>query len=393
MSIFFEADNMEKTRKIPLVKPYLPNLKDIEPYLQTILESGRLTNFGRYSKLLEERICEYIGVTYALCVSNATTGLTLLLNSLPKGSEVLVPSFTFLPTVQAILWNSLIPVFIDIDDSYTISPQKVKSHISSKTSAILGVHAFGNPCAIEELENLAKQYGVKLFFDSAHAFGAKYQGKYIGGLGDAEVFSFSVTKILPCGEGGAITTNNVEIYQLILNRRNYGFTYGSYDCVNRGLNGKITEFSAILGLLGIDFDEGGVRRIDTRVNKRNEIASKYLDRLSRLSGLTFQEVRNNNTSTYKDFTITIEPQLFGTQKNIVREKLHRKGIETASYFSPAIHQLTYFQQHFPTERTNLEYTNRIESGILSLPIYFDMTDEEFEYVVSTIEEIYFDSQI
>jgi dTDP-4-amino-4,6-dideoxygalactose transaminase len=378
---------MEAKWKIPLVKPHLPNLDDIESQIRSMLESGRLTNFGNFSKLLESRICEYLGVKYAICVSNATAGLIILLNSLPKGSEVIVPSFTFLPTVQAVLWNSLIPVFVDIDSSYTISPSEVVSLLSDRTSAILGVHAFGNPCNINELENISRQRGIKLFFDSAHAFGTKYSTKHVGGFGDAEVFSFSVTKLLPCGEGGVITSNSKEICKLLLDRRNYGFTSGSNDSENLGLNGKMTEFSAILGLWGLDYDEDGIRRIDKHISKRNEIAKKYIDRLGNLSGLNLQKIRTEDTSTYKDFTIAIDSSVFGTNRYKVKEELRKRGVETTSYFSPAIHQMTYFKQKSEIKKTNLQHTNLVESRILSLPMYFDLSDEDLEYVISAIEDL------
>lgn len=367
-------------RKIPLVKPHIPKLVEIEGDLRKMLDSGRLTNFGPFSKSLEKKVCRLIGIKHALCVSNATTGLLMLLSVLPKGSEVLVPSFTFLPTVQAVLWNSLRPVFVDIDaHTYTISPTIASSLVSAKTSAIVGVHAFGNPCAIRELEILAKDMKIKLFFDSAHAFGAKYHDSYLGGFGDAEVFSFSATKLLPCGEGGVITTNDDSIYEAILNRRNYGFTFGSYDCEQMGLNGKMPEFSAILGIHGIN-------TIDERVRKRNEIAQEYIRGLSVLPGISFQSIEKDNISTYKDFTILVDSKEFGMDRLALRGEMGKRGVEAASYFSPPIHQMTYICELFG--QTHLKVTEQVEQGIISLPIYSDMPGDEIRYVIRTLHCIH-----
>jgi dTDP-4-amino-4,6-dideoxygalactose transaminase len=365
--------------KIPLVKPHLPLLEEMENDLREMLASGRLTNFGPFSQKLEQKFCELTGARYALSVSNATTGLLLLLNTLPKGSEVLVPSFTFLPTVQAILWNSLVPVFVDIDrHSYTVAPDAVASKITSNTSALLAVHVFGNPCAIDALENISRSMGISLFFDSAHAFGARHSGKYLGTFGDAEVFSLSATKTLPCGEGGMITTNDPHIYQAMLDRRNYGFKTNSRDCENMGLNGKISEFSAILGVREIDC-------IDLQIHKRNRIAMLYREALQDLPGIEFQHIEATDISSYKDFTIAIDPNLYGIDRNILKRELSKLSIETESYFSPAVHQMKYFKSESYTV-TKLNNTELVESMILSLPIYSDLKSDEIDCVIAAIKE-------
>lgn len=367
--------------KISLVKPHLPILEEIEPELREMLGSGRLTNFGPFSQILEHKIRELVGVKYALCISNATTGLMLLLNTLRRGSEVLVPSFTFLPTVQAILWNSLKPVFVDIDEStYTVSPSAVASKITGKTSAILAVHTFGNPCTIEELEEIAKRNNIRLFFDSAHAFGSRHGGKYLGSFGDAEVFSLSATKTLPCGEGGVITTNSDFVYQAILDRRNYGFKNNSRDCDNMGCNGKITEFSAILGIKEID-------SIDAQVQARNLIANRYRRDLQKFSEIEFQQVKSTDVSAYKDFTITIEGSASRLDRIILKEELGLRGIETQSYFSPAIHQMRYFKRRH-INKEGLTNTEALERKILSLPIYSDLRDNDIDYIIQSIYEVY-----
>ena len=368
-------------KKIRLVKPHLPRLEEIQDDVRATLESGHLTNFGAYSERLEMEVRQLLGVKHALCVSNATTGLMLLLSTLPERSEVLVPSFTFLPTVQPILWNSLAPVFVDIDpESYTILPDLVASNLSNETAAILAVNTFGAPCAIEQLGKVARSKGVRLFFDSAHALGSMHNDRYLGGFGDAEVFSLSATKLLPCGEGGVITTNDDSIFEAILNGRNYGFVHKGRDCSNLGLNGKITEFSAILGLRGIG-------SLNKRVRRRNEIAQAYYRHLSALPGLSFQRISPGDMSTYKDFTVVVDSQEYGMDRVALRNELGGRGIETASYFSPAIHQMTYFRRK-SFRQTQMDNTNLIQERIVSLPIYSDLSNEELEYVVQAMQDVH-----
>jgi dTDP-4-amino-4,6-dideoxygalactose transaminase len=358
-----------------LVKPRLPRLEEIEVDLREMLDSGRLSNFGPFSRELEKRIGAMTGVKHVISMSSGTTALTLLLNMLPKGSEVIVPSFTFLASVQAVLWNSLIPVFVDVDiESQTMCPSDVASKITLNTSAILAVNTFGSPCLIEELEALADERGIELFFDSAHAIGARHDGRYLGCYGKAEVFSLSATKLLPCGEGGVITTNSDAVYAAMLNRRNYGFTADSRDCENLGMNGKLTEFCAILGLKEIE-------SIDDEVVKRNRIARQYREALGCLPGIGFQSVRMNDISAYKDFTITVDSRSFGISRNNLKGALADRGIETEAYFSPPLHQMKYFRESVASKLPNTEALGR---QVLSLPIYSDMTADELEYVIDSI---------
>lgn len=367
-------------KNIPLVRPTLPTVESINADLSIMLQSGRLTNFGPFSSRLENRISEMLGVKYAICVSNATTGLMLALSMLPRGSEVLLPSFTFLPTVQAVLWNGLIPVFVDIDRwSYTLSCESIESKLSAKTSAILAVHTFGNPCDVERIDDIGKRAGIKVFYDSAHAFGAKHGGRYLGGFGDAEVFSLSATKLLPCGEGGVLTTNSDVVAEAILNGRNYGFALGTRDCHNLGLNGKITEFSAILGLHELE-------SIDQEVRERNHLAMKYRERLGRLPGIEFQSVPTNNLSTYKDFTILIDPSAFGVDRDELKSQLMKEAIETDAYFSPPIHRMTLFGGAGASDRS-LSTTEYVEKLILSLPIYGQLSEDDQERVIATLERL------
>ncbi|MCB2222530.1 MAG: DegT/DnrJ/EryC1/StrS family aminotransferase [Actinobacteria bacterium] len=347
----------------------------------TVFDSGRLTNFGPYATRLEALVSQTVGARRVVSVANATTGLMMVLNTLPPGTEVLLPSFTFLPTAQAVAWNpGLTPVFVDIDrNTYNIDPDDLRRKVSSNTSAILGVHVFGVPCDIDALDRIARDHGLRVFFDSAHALGSRIGEDAIGAFGTAEVFSLSATKVVACGEGGVVATNDDTLHRGLLNRRNYGFSIDATDSANLGLNGKITELSAVLGLHLL----GGLQ---DRVSRRNQIAAAYRSGLSRVRGLRFQSVPDGSVSTYKDFTIEIDPKEFGMTRDGLRAGLAALGIETAPYFSPPIHRMTYFRERFPVAEP-LPTTDQVSGRILSLPMFEDMTDSQVERVIESVEAV------
>ena len=365
--------------RIPLVRPSLPTLGEIEGDLRVMLETGRLTNFGPFATRLEHDAAAAADVRYAAAVSSGTTALVLLLNTLPRGSEVVLPSFTFIATAQAVIWNDLIPVFADIEpDSLNVDPRAVEACITPRTSAILAVHAFGAPCAVGELEAIAARHDIRLFFDAAHAFGSRRDGRPVGSFGDAEVFSLSATKLVPSGEGGLVSTNDEGLYSAILDRRNYGLDRcGTRDCAHDGLNGKLAEFNAILALRE-------VATLPARVRRRNQIAQRYRDRLAGMPGLTFQTVRPSDASTYKDFTVQVDPAVFGISRDDLRRSLAAESIETAPYFWPALHQMTRFRQYL-RENTALPVTEQVADRILSLPMFEDLDDADVDRVVRGIE--------
>lgn len=259
-------------------------------------------------------------------------------------------------------------MLVDCDpQTWNIDPAQVEASITPRTTAILGVHLYGNPCNADALSQIAKRHGLKLLFDAAHAFGASYGNQAVGSLGDAEVFSLSPTKLLVAGEGGIVTTNDSYLAKQLKAARNYGDT-GTYDPELRGLNARMSEFNAALALTGLDL-------IDAKVAHHNEIAERYTRHLSGIPGLSLQQVRPNDTSTYKDFSIHIE------NRDHLAEVLEAKGIPTKKYFHPPVHRQKLYTN---AKAGTLKNTERISSGILSLPIYHALTNEEVDQVAEAI---------
>lgn len=362
---------------IPLVRPEVVSVDSVIEDVREILQSGILSNFGPYNAAFEDSIASFAAARFAVSVSNATTGLMLLLQTLPAGSEVIVPSFTFVATLQALLWNRLTPVFADIDpDTLCIAPKCIPELVTPKTSAILAVHSFGAPAEIEALTEMAQSFGIRLFFDSAHALGSSHAGRRLGGFGDAEVFSFSATKLLTCGEGGVVCTNDELIFQQLLEMRDYGQCRGEHDCKRMGLNGKLPEISALLGLKGLS-------KSDWIVERRNAIAAEYRRRLSRFDFLKFQKIAGDDVSTYKDFVLVASEEA-GPRDQIIAD-LRQRGIETAAYFTPPMHRTSIGR---PYRRTSLPHTEFISDHILSIPIYSSLSDAELDHVCSMLEGLF-----
>jgi dTDP-4-amino-4,6-dideoxygalactose transaminase len=365
--------------RFPFMRPTLPRLEEVIEEYQSAYESGLLTNSGLVARL-EGAVAERLGVKHCVAVSSCTSGLMMVLRALGLSGEVIVPSFTFFATGHAILWNGLRPVFANSElDTWNVSPADVERQITEKTSAILAVHLYGNPCDIPALEGLAHRHGLKLIFDAAHAFGSAYRGKPIGSFGDAEVFSLSPTKLLVAGEGGLVTTNDAKLAAAVRAMRNYG-DVGAYNPEWLGLNARMPEFNAALALRGLPL-------IDAKVKRRNSIAQSYTELLSSVPGVRFQKTHPQDTNTYKDYSIHITPDVLGMTRDALANALLNDNIETKKYFHPPLHQQSLYSKFYDRARNDLRQTEHVADGILSLPIYESLPDETVNKVAETLKRI------
>lgn len=363
---------------LPFLRPFLPSLEDVGDEFAEILSSGIITK-GPRLELYEQALGEHFGVNHVVCTSSCTTGLILALRGLPRGSEVIVPSFTFCATVHAIVWNGLLPVFVDCDpDTFNISPQRVEQAITDRTSAILGVHVFGNPADIDALTAIATGHGVKLFFDAAHGFGATYRARPLGSAGDASVFSSSPTKLVVSGEGGAVVTNDAEIARLVRVGREYG-NPGDYDCEFPGLNARMNELNAVLGLKTLAM-------LDTTVASRRRVASVYRSLLGGVPGISFQKINPLGESSCNYFGIIIDPDGFGMTADQLASALSSQGIPSRRYFFPPVHRQKAYAQFAQQYDPQLPVTNRISQDILCLPIHARLSDSDISRIAEAITQ-------
>jgi dTDP-4-amino-4,6-dideoxygalactose transaminase len=318
-----------------------------------------------------------------VALSSCTAGLMLIPGALglPAGKEVIVPSFTFAATAQALLWNGLIPVFADcLPGTCTIDPEDVERNLSPDTAAICGVSIFGLPPDYEALLELGRRKGLPVYFDSAQGLGATYHGQPLGGFGVCEIFSMSPTKVVTAVEGGLLTTNDQTLAERIRSMRDYGKDpVKGEEMHHLGLSARMSELHAAVGLLSL-------RRMGELVKARKELISIYRDRLGRLPGCWVQKFPADRTTSGNYFVLFITESA-KRSRDEVYEALKAVGIQTKRYFYPPVHEHAIFRQVPMRVSSHLTHTPKISREGLALPLYSHMTLEELGYICSQIEQL------
>ncbi|MHA1221810.1 MAG: DegT/DnrJ/EryC1/StrS family aminotransferase [Candidatus Heimdallarchaeaceae archaeon] len=366
-------------KKIPIIRPNYDKFSEtILKDFREIINSNMVSNVNNYVKKFEDKIAEYLKVNHVIAVNSCTIGMILTMQVLGlRKKEVIIPSFTFSATAHMLYWNDCVPVFVDIDPiSWNIDVTKIEEKITKNTGAILAVHLYGNPANINKLKEIAEQYDIELLFDAAHSLGSKYKKKHVSNYGFIHSYSLSPTKLLSTIEGGFITTDSEEIAEKLKISRNYG-NYPDYTCKIPGLNARMSELYAAVGLPMVDY-------MDEFVSNRNQFAQLYKNEIKNIPGIQFQEIEKDNTSAYKDFSIVIQEERFGLDRNLLSKALTLEGISTKFYFYPPIHQLeAYKKYHIEPLKT----TEFISNNVLSLPIYNFMEQDVILKICKTISEI------
>lgn len=364
---------------IPFMRPTLPAFSDVSGEIGEIFQTGMVTK-GKYLATFERAVAVYLGCEHAVGVSSCTTGLTLTYKAADLTGEVIVPSFTFMATVHPLVWCGLTPVFADADpDTWNLDPAAAEAAITPATSAIVATHVFGNPADAERLAAVARRAGVKLLFDAAHGFGALYRGKPVGSHGVAEVFSSSPTKLLVTGEGGIVATNDAEIARRVEVGREYG-NPGNYDTEFPGLNARMQEFSAILGLHSL-------RMLETNAERRNHLVQLYRQGLRDVAGIYFQKVDPRDRCSYKDLTIRVVESEFGLSRDMLVQALRAEGVDTRNYYDPPVHLHTAYRHVGERYRGRLPVTERLAKECVSLPIYSHMQADTVQRICEAIRRI------
>jgi dTDP-4-amino-4,6-dideoxygalactose transaminase len=359
---------------LPIVSPEGIPDEQFVCYVRRILESRQLTN-GTFVREFERAAASYLGVPCCVAVSSCTLGLVLTLAALDLRGEVILPSFTFHATAHAVAWNGLTPVFADCDSrTFCIDPNSVRRCITRKTAAILAVHLFGNPAGVLELEDIARTAGVPLIYDGAHAFGGKAGERHVGTFGTAEVFSFSPTKLVVAGEGGLIATRDATIAKRLRAARNYGDA-GDGDPEVRGLNARMSEFHAALAL-------GGLGGIEGRIERRNRIRCRYESRLGQIPGIRFQQICPANRSACKDFSLIVDEQQFGRDRDWLFDLLRQENIDVRRYFWPPVHRQKLYRSIW--DGRPLPVTDYLSDRVVSLPIYSSLRDADLDRVCDAV---------
>jgi dTDP-4-amino-4,6-dideoxygalactose transaminase len=363
---------------INVTKPELPPLSELMPLLEGIWESGVVTNGGNCHKLFEGGLKHYLGVKNLSLFNNATIGLLATIKAFDLKGEVITTPYSFVATTHALAWNNIKPVFADVCmANFNICPIEVEKRITENTSAILAVHCYGNPCDIDSLQRLADKYRIKLVFDAAHAFGVKFKGKSITEFGDASILSFHGTKVFNTFEGGAVVSSDAGVVLKLEKLKNFGFT--SETTVEAvGINGKMSEFNAALGLAQL-------QHVDNYVSRRKAIYEYYLKALRKVPGLMmpFDGVNQATIQNYGYFPIRVTSR-FGVTRDELYQRLKEIGINTRRYFYPIISDFDPYRAKYSVKREYLRKATKLAEEVLCLPIYPALTKLEMEKVAEGV---------
>ncbi len=355
-----------KNKPIRTTYPLLPPLDEYVSYLEKIWDSVIITNRGNMELQFEMELKKKLGLEYMSVVNNGTTALILALKALQLTGEVITTPFTHISTAQAILWNGLTPVFVDIEeDTYNVDPEKIEQAITPQTSAILAVHLFGQPCHIDALEKMANKRGLKLIFDAAHCFGVEINDHSVLQAGDCSTISFHATKTFNTVEGGAIICKDPALHLEIEKLKNNGID-GIQNPVTYGLNGKLNEFQAAFGLLQLQY-------IDLAIDKRKEIFQLYQEKLQSIKGIRMMNEKPGIKYNYGYFPIIIDTAITGYTRDQLFEKLKNENIHCKKYFDPLVTDVSILNNF---KKTPLPIAEKTARNIICLPIHHLLEEED-----------------
>jgi dTDP-4-amino-4,6-dideoxygalactose transaminase len=348
-----------------------PNVGDIDRFfarVRRILDAGWLTNDGPCVREFEQRIADLAGVRHCVAMSSGTAALEIASRALGLVDEVILPAFTFVATAHALMWQGIRPVFCDIDpSSHQIDPGALEVLINHRTSGILGVHLWGQPCDVDALTEIAKRHGMPIMFDACHALGVERHGRRVGGSGACEVFSFHATKILNTLEGGAVVTNDSQLAEKLRFMRNFGFS--GEDCVaHLGTNGKMNEISAAMGLTLLE-------ELDDLVGINEANYHAYARAIESVPGLTLMEYPSDGQYNYQHVVMMVDEDEAGLARDDVVDVLRAENVLARRYFYPGCHRMKPYAAMHEYASVNLPVTDDVAARVVVLPTGPQLTED------------------
>lgn len=359
-------------------KPVMPNLEDYVGGLTRVWESRWLSNSGNEHKKLEEQLLAYLQTPHLSIFNNGTTALTVAIHSLRLQGEVITTPFSFPATTHALAWNGIDPVFCDIDDSsMNIDPGRIEELITSRTTAILGVHVYGVPCEVEKIQAIADRHGLRVIYDAAHAFGVGIGETSIGNYGDISMFSFHPTKLFHSAEGGALTYRDENLRDRINLLRNFGIK-NEHEVIMPGINGKMNELSALMG-------QHVLVLVDQEKAKRKKIREQYQSELKGVEGLRLQQRCSDVQTNDQYMVVRIDSDEFGVSRDKVYDVLREHNVYSRKYFYPLISDYPCYRQLATADPGNLPMAAKVSSQVLCLPCYGDLQCEDVSKICAIIK--------
>lgn len=368
-------------KPVYITQPLLPDMDEFNEMLKVIWASKQLSNNGNMVKQLEKDLAGFLDADYLSVFSNGTVALQLGCKVLRLSGEVITTPFTFAATTHSLVWNNVKPVFCDIEeDSYNINPDLIESLITQDTTAIMPVHVFGNPCNVEKIRQIAEKYGLKVFYDAAHAFGVKVNGVPISNFGDVSMFSFHATKIYHTIEGGALTFKDPYFKERADSLRNFGIRYPD-NVTEPGTNGKLNEIQAAVGILLL-------KQVEDEIEKRKEITDLYRQLLDEIPGITTSKDMEGITHNYSYFVIKVNKDEYGFSRDELYDKLAEYNVIARKYFYPLCSNFQCYRDYPSSSKLNLPIANKVSDMVLSLPLHGRLLKSDVEKICSIIKTVH-----
>lgn len=364
---------------ITVTSPLLPNLDDFNEMLKQIWESKWITNNGSFHKQLEKELANYLKVPYISLFTNGTLPLITALQALRITGEVITTPYSFVATTHALWWNGIKPVFVDIDPATgNIDPDKIEAAITPKTTAIMPVHVYGKPCDTKRIQEIADQYGLKVIYDAAHAFGVEVNGESILNAGDLSTLSFHATKVYNTIEGGAMVMHDEQMKKRIDYLKNFGFA-NETTVVGPGINSKMDEIRAAYGLLNL-------KQVDSAIEARHQVAIKYRETLRNIEGITFFDDTLNVRHNYSYFPIFIDADKYGMTRDELYFKMKEHNVLGRRYFYPLISEFSTYRGLESATPDNLPNAHKMANTVICLPMHHLLTEEDIVRIMNIIKK-------
>lgn len=354
---------------INVTKTFLPPQEEYQDILKRAWDSGWMTNRGVLVKELEQQLKSYLGVNQMIAMTNGTLPLQIAIKALNLHGEIITTPFSYVATTSSIVWEGCTPVFVDIHPEYlTIDETKIEAAITDKTTAILATHVFGNPCAIDEIEIIAKKYNLKVIYDAAHCFGVTYKEESIFNYGDVSTCSFHSTKLFHTGEGGALFCNDEDLYNSLYYNHNFGHD-GPLSFFGLGINAKMSELQGAMGLSLLPY-------LNKIFDERRKVIDFYNEAFKNLNLRTLKiRTKTNWNFSYYPVVLDSEATLLKVEK-----VLNIHNIYPRRYFYPSLNKLPFL------EYVTMENSELVASKVLCLPLYVGLTQDELALICKLIIE-------
>ncbi len=366
-----------KNKLITVTEPLLPNLDTFTEVLKEIWNNKWITNNGKFHQQLEKELAMFLKVPYVSLFTNGTLPLLTALQALCITGEVITTPYSFVATTHSIWWNNCKPVFVDVDPlTGNIDPEKIEAAITPRTTAILPVHVYGQPCDINKIQDIADKYGLKVIYDAAHAFGVELEGESILKAGDMSTLSFHATKVFNTIEGGALIMHDFETKKRIDFLKNFGFA-GEIEVVGPGINGKIDEVRSAFGLLNL-------HQMDVAIEARRNVAIMYRDALRDVDGISFFDDTPCVKHNYSYFPIFVDSDKYGMSRDSLYIKMKNANILGRRYFYPLISTFSTYSGLASASPENLPNAHKLADSVICLPMHHNLDNRDIDRVIDII---------